>query len=94
MGAWLNAISRWESDDDTSQAAIEIGGAWYDEYLSKLTVTPTQKEAHRMQTMDNARGLNDVNLWPDLQIVEKGFVFPNVSTNYNDLIKGDVSRED
>lgn len=47
-----------------------------------------------MQTKDNANGLNDVNLWPDLQLVEKGFVFPNVSTNYNDLIKGDTSRKE
>ena len=94
IGAWLNAISRGETDDDTSQSAIEIGGAWYDEYLSKLTVTPTRKDAHKMQTKDNANGLNDVNLWPDLQLVEKGFVFPNVSTNYNDLIKGDTSRKE
>lgn len=91
-GAYYNAISRQLWDDSSSQDAIEFGCDLYDAYTNgiDLSLLITRTRAKRLQSKDNASGLNDVNLWPDSLPVTSStsFWIPTMPTNYEYLVEG------
>lgn len=91
-GAYYNAISRQLWDDSSSQDAIEFGCDLYDAYTNgiDLSLHITRSRAKRLQSKDNASGLNDVNLWPDSLPVTSStsFWIPTMPTNYEYLVEG------
>jgi hypothetical protein len=94
LGAHYNALRRRQGlDNQTSQAAIRLGGQLYDEIGKGNSIEPfiTHDAAKKMQT--SAEELDDVNLWPNNKPAPGGFSFPEISTDYETLKQGDQSSE-